>query len=109
MFRPVPAVVLGLLLVGCSAQGEAGSCHRAHDNACVEYTRPQGAAGKRMCASAGLTWTTGEKSCPAPNRVGTCTKKDEGVEVLYGGPPNNFTATTAKSACEFGGGVFAAP
>ena len=98
------AVVLGALLVACSTKGEPGSCYRAPDNACVEYTREQGAAGKRICS--GLTWTAGENTCPKDHRVGTCTKAKDGVEWLFGGPPNNYTAASAKSACEFGGGVF---
>lgn len=99
--------VLLLLLVACSKQqGEPGSCLRGHDNACVEYTREQAAAGKRMCA--GMTWANGANSCPAAGRLGTCTKKDV-TEIVYSGAPNNFTAASAKSACEFAGGTFTGP
>jgi hypothetical protein len=92
-----------MLVAACSNEGEPGSCYRDHDNACVDYGRPQGAAGKRMCS--GMKWTSGEKSCPTANRIGACTKQS-GTEWLYSGAPNNYNASSAKSACEFGGGVF---
>lgn len=89
--------------MGCSTEGEAGSCFRQGDNACVDYPRAQGAAAKRMCA--GLKWTPGEGTCPTANRLGACAKK-AGSEWMYGGAPNNYTPASAKGACEFGGGVF---
>jgi hypothetical protein len=99
------------LSAGCSNEGEAGSCYRAGDNACVEYPRSQGAAAKRMCA--GLKWTPGESSCPKESRLGACARgkdaRESGTEWMYGGAPNNYTTASAKSACESGGGVFTAP
>lgn len=97
-------VLFALLGAACSKEGEPGSCYRPNDNACVDYDRTQAAAGKRLCS--GMTWTPGEKSCPPANRLGSCSKKD-GTEWLYSGPPNNYNATSAKSACELGSsGVF---
>lgn len=92
---------------GCSREGEAGSCFRERENVCVEYGRLQGAAGKRLCS--GMTWTTGEKSCPSAGRIGTC-MKSSGAEYMYRGAPNDYSSTGAKTACEWAGGVFhAAP
>jgi hypothetical protein len=96
---------IGLILAGCKDEGEPGSCYRNPDNACVEYGKAMGAAGKRLCSA--FTWRAGEKSCPAENRLGTCTKEKGTVtEVVYGGAPNNYTVSTAKNACDFKGGVF---
>jgi hypothetical protein len=97
------AVFIGSTTVGCSNEGEPGSCFRPRDNACVEYGRAQGAAGKRLCS--GMTWTAGDKSCPSAGRLGTCVKKS-GPEHLYGGAPNNYSPSSAKNACEWAGGVF---
>lgn len=101
--EPTLLVVALLLLAACSNKAEPGSCFRAHDNACVDYDQAQAAAGKRMCA--GLTWAPGDHSCPTANRLGSCKSKG-GAEFLYGGAPNNYTAASAKGACESGGGVF---
>lgn len=102
------AVVLAIALAACKRDAAPGSCYRTPDNACVEYGRSEAAAGKRLCA--GLTWSAGEKSCPVQNRLGTCAKRDEHTtELLYSGPPNNFTPASAKSACEHAGGVFTPP
>lgn len=96
---------LSVFLVACKDEGEPGSCYRSSDNACVEYGSAMGAAGKRLCSS--FTWHAGEKSCPAENRLGTCTKEKGAVtEIVYGGAPNNYSVSTAKNACEFKGGVF---
>ena len=96
--------LLAVIGAACSKQGEAGSCFRPNDNACVEYDRAQGAAGRRLCS--GMTWTPGDKSCPPAGRIGSCAKKD-GTEWLYVGAPNNYNAASAKSACELGsGGIF---
>lgn len=98
-------VSLSILAAGCSNEGEPGSCYRSPDNACVEYGRAMGGAGKRLCSS--FTWTPGEKSCPKDDRLGTCLKEKGSVnEIVYGGSPNNYSAATAKNACEFKGGVF---
>ncbi|MBX3199570.1 MAG: hypothetical protein KF894_15655 [Labilithrix sp.] len=104
-----PVVLLAIVLaapatlVACS-NDEPGSCFRGHDNACIDYDRPQAAAGKRMCA--GMTWTPGEKSCPRNDRLGSCTRSG-GAEWVYAGPPNNYGPASAKSACELNGGTFA--
>ena len=105
MKRRIRAVIVVSALFGaaCSKEGEPGSCHRPHDNACIDYDRAQGAAGKRLCA--GLQWTPGEKSCPSADRIGSCAKKS-GAEWVYGGPPNNYNASSAKTACEWAGGTF---
>ena len=103
------ATILFCALIACacsSKPGEPGSCHRENDNACVDYSAAQAAAARRMCA--GNKWTPGEKACGSANRLGSCTKKD-GAEWIYGGPPNNYTAASAKTACDFAGGVFAPP
>ncbi|HVH47314.1 MAG TPA: hypothetical protein VM925_33495 [Labilithrix sp.] len=102
------ATVLFCAAIACACStkaGEPGSCQRAIDNACVDYGAAQASAAKRICAAD--KWTTGEKTCPTANRLGSCTKKD-GAEWIYGGPPNNYTAASAKTACEFAGGVFGA-
>lgn len=92
-----------LFAAGCSSKaGEAGSCLSESNNSCTEYTAAQGAAGKRMCPTA---WKA--QSCPTEQRLGACTSRD-GTRWMYGGPPNNYSAASAKSACEFSGGVFAA-
>ena len=105
MNSPMRAVIAVSALLGaaCSNEGEPGSCYRPHDNACIDYDRAQGAAGKRLCS--GMRWTAGEKSCPPADRLGSCTKKS-GAEWFYGGPPNNYSASSAKTACEWAGGVF---
>lgn len=95
-----------LVAAGCSNKpGEAGSCLSESNNACTEYSVAQGAAGKRMCDDA--HWKVGEKSCPTEHRLGACTSRD-GMRWMYSGAPNNYSAASAKSACEFSGGVFAA-
>lgn len=96
------SLFLLLVLAACKKPaGEAGSCRR-DDNTCVAFGAESGTAGKRMC-NAGV-WTPGEKSCP-PGALGTCKHADE-TELVYGGPPNNFTPASARSACEFKGGTF---
>jgi hypothetical protein len=57
-----------------------------------------------MCPTA--QWTPGDKACPVEHRLGGCTSKD-GARWLYSGPPNNYSAASAKASCEFAGGVFA--
>lgn len=102
------AAIFSLVLLACghsTKPGEAGSC-RDGDNSCIDYTAAQAAAGKRMCPPA--RWTAGEKSCPTENRLGACTSKDGAAKWMYGGPPNNFSVASAKSSCEFSGGVFSA-
>jgi len=102
-----PLALLVLALAACSNEGEAGSCYRDPDNACVEYGKSMGGAGKRLCSS--FKWMPGEKSCPKENRLGTCTKEKGTVtEIVYAGPPNNYSAPVAKNTCEFKGGVFLA-
>jgi hypothetical protein len=97
------ATLLGAALIACSNVGEPGSCFRPADNTCVEYGRPSGAAGKRLCS--GMTWTPGDKTCPAAGRLGVCIKPS-GSEYVYGGSPNDYTPSGAKNACEWAGGVF---
>lgn len=101
--------VIFLLLVGaagCSNKpGEAGSCLNESNNSCTEFSPAQGAAGKRMCPA--TQWRSGAQSCPTDLRLGACTSRD-GTRWMYGGAPNNYNAASAKSACEFTGGVFAA-
>lgn len=93
------------LLAACSNEGEPGSCYREPDNACVEYGKSMGGAGKRLCSA--FKWTEGPQSCPKENRLGTCLKEKGAVsEIVYGGSPNNYSVATAKNACEFKGGVF---
>ena len=92
-------------LVACSNEGDPGSCYRDRDNACVEYGRAKAGAGKRLCD--GMRWIPGERSCPTEGRLGACVKKT-GSDYVYGGPPNNYSLTAAKNACEWGGGVFLA-
>ena len=105
MIRVVFGLVLGLFIAGCSNEGEPGSCYRTPDNACVEYGKAMGGAGKRLCSA--YTWKAGEKSCPAENRLGTCTKeKGKITEMVYGGAPNNYNVATARNACELKGGIF---
>ncbi len=87
----------------CSTDAQPGSCYRPADNACLGYPRERAAAGKRLCS--GMTWTAGEGSCPALGRVGHCAHK-EGSEILYTGAPNNYTAASARTACEHAGGTF---
>jgi hypothetical protein len=97
--------IVSMLFLGCSNQGEPGSCYRTPDNACVEYGKPMGGAGKRLCSA--FTWRAGAQSCPAENRLGTCIKeKGTLTEIVYGGAPNNYSVATAKNACDFKGGVF---
>lgn len=97
-----------VLLTGCKgAEGSAGTCMRDRDGACTSYPADRSAAGKRMCA--GFTWREGAGSCPTEGRLGSCTKEGGAVvEVLYAGPPNHFTETTAKAACAGAGGQWAA-
>lgn len=98
-------LVMPLALAGCSNEGEPGSCYRTPDNACVEYGKAMAGAGKRLCSS--FKWTEGAQSCPQENRLGTCIKEKGTVsELVYGGAPNNYTAASARNACEFKGGVF---
>lgn len=98
------ALASSIALGGCKpAPAEPGSCHRAHENACVEYDGARAAAGKRLCS--GTTWTPGAASCPAEGRVGTCAREGE-VRILYGGAPNNYDPASAKVACEAAGGAF---
>lgn len=97
--------ILGLALLAPACKkpaGVAGSCHRP-DNTCVEFGPAEAAAGQRMCA--GAMWSTGAGSCP-PGALGTC-KHGEETELVYAGPPSNYTAAGAKTACEFKGGSFA--
>ncbi len=97
------AAAIVVAACGCSRDGEPGSCYRDRDNACVEHGRAQAAAGKRMCS--GFRWTPGEGSCPKEGRIGTCTR-DGKDELLYAGPPNQFTPAAAKALCESSGGSF---
>ena len=102
--RHVGAAVLAAgLLLGCSNEGEAGSCFREHKNACTEYPKAEGAAGKRLCAH--MKWTPGAATCPTANRLGACVRS-AGTELLYAGPPNNYDAASAKLACESDGSRF---
>lgn len=96
-------VVLAFVVMSCSKSSEPGSCHREHDNACVEYGPGEAAAGKRLCA--GMKWTPGETSCPTTNRLGKCTRASSS-EWLYSGAPNRYTAATARRWCEQDGRVF---
>lgn len=90
-----------LLLVGCSKpDAEPGACNRVKDNACVEYGREQAAGGKAKCS--GFEWRA---SCPAENRLGTCTTTT-GSEFLYSGAPNAYDTATAKKVCESNAGTF---
>lgn len=89
----------------CTARGEPGGCFRDKDNACVEYGAEQAVGGKRLCA--GYTWLPGERACPKDGRVGTCRREGGRVaEYVYGGPPNRFTAASAKTTCEASAGTF---
>lgn len=97
--------LLVLVAAGCSKEGEPGSCYRSPDNACVEYGKAMGGAGKRLCSA--FTWTEGAQSCPKDGRLGTCIKEKGAVtELVYGGTPNNYDVATARNACELKGGVF---
>lgn len=105
------ARVLGALVVMATAcakeSAPPGSCTRDRDGTCTEYPADRAMAGKRMCS--GFTWREGAGSCPAENRLGTCAKEGgRVVELLYGGPPNHFTADTAQKACGAAGGQWAA-
>lgn len=94
-----------LAISGCSEEGEPGACYRASENACTEYGRSQGAAGKRMCS--GKKWIPGTKACPMEGRLGTCIKAGSNTsDIIYSGPPNNFTVGSAKNSCDWAGGVF---
>lgn len=95
-------------LLACSkgSTEPPGSCYRDADNACVEYGADKSAGGKRLCT--GHRWTTGTNSCPAANRLGQC-KRGITVETMYGGPPNNFTADTARAVCEGANGAVFTP
>jgi hypothetical protein len=104
--RTLAWLFLGLAALAngaCSREGEPGSCFRERENLCLEYDRVQGAAGKRMCS--GMTWTGGASSCPSASRLGTCVKQS-GAEYVYGGAPNNYTPSSAKTWCEWARGVF---
>lgn len=101
----LPLLFVVRIAAGCSNEGEPGSCYRTPDNACVEYGKSMGGAGKRLCSA--FKWTPGAQSCPKEDRLGTCLKEKGAVtEIVYGGAPNNYTAATAKNACEFKGGIF---
>jgi hypothetical protein len=103
------AAILFCVIVawGCSKKpGEAGSCRRDGDNVCVEFGAAQATAGKRMCDPA--KWTNGAGSCPRENRLGSCVSPRDGARFIYGGPPNHYTAASAKTACEFAAGTFTA-
>jgi hypothetical protein len=112
MRRPKLAVVAFVVsttalvaLASCSNSGEPGACFRETEGTCVQYGRPQGAAGKRMCDK--NKWIAGEKACPTEKRLGLCTHKgDKAPEYLYGGPPNNYTSASARNHCDFAGGFF---
>lgn len=95
--------LFAIALAACTHDAEPGSCYRERDNACVELGRAQAAAGKRLCT--GFRWTAGEGTCPKDNRIGTC-RRDAHDEILYGGPPNQFTPDVAKTQCEAAGGSF---
>lgn len=101
---------LMIALAACSKDGGSseapGSCYREKDNACAEYGRAEAAAGKRLCS--GMTWRSGEGTCPIENRLGTCALKAGGREHLYSGPPNTYSVNGAKTACESGGGMWTA-
>lgn len=99
---------LALALAACHTEpGAPGSCTRDRDGACTEYPADRATAGKRMCA--GFTWREGAGTCPKESRLGTCTKEGgRVVDILYGGPPNHFTAATAEGACTGAGGQWAA-
>lgn len=102
MLRSNLAILALVLSAGChKPAGEAGSC-RKDDNTCVAYSAEEGTAGKRMCG--GATWTPGDRTCPT-GALGAC-KRAEQTELMYAGPPSNFTAAAAKTACEFKGGAF---
>ncbi len=108
MARALFILAPALLVFACSNEGDPGACKNDSDATCIEYPRSQGAAGKRMCDS-NKTWIAGEKACPKENRLGTCIKEGGKTSAfMYGGPPNNYTASAAKNACEWGGGVFTA-
>lgn len=99
------AVLFALLASACHKEGTPGSCHRQHQSACVSYDAERAAAGKRMCG--GGKWIDGPSSCPTENRLGTCSReKGAVVEILYSGPPNQYTKGLAKQVCETNGGVF---
>ena len=57
-----------------------------------------------MCTG-GFQWTPGEHTCPKDNRLGVCAR-DGRDEILYAGPPNQFTSAAAQAQCESAGGVF---
>ncbi len=93
--------VLLLFLIACSKPtGEPGACFRLKDNACVSYGAETASAGKAKCA--GFEWRA---TCPADNRLGTCTSSN-GAEQLYSGPPNAYDLPTAKKICESSAGTF---
>lgn len=96
-------VSCALLVLACSKESEPGSCYHPNGNTCVEYDGSKAAAGKRLCS--GMTWTPGEKSCPTANRLGSCVKQGHS-DWMYAGPPNNYSPSSARSVCEWGGGVF---
>jgi hypothetical protein len=100
--RAAVAVLAALAAVAAGCQGTKnatpGSCWRDRDSACTEYAADRAIAGKRMCGS--FTWREGASTCPAENRLGTCTAQGGGVvEILYGGPPNHYTPEAARGEC----------
>src|SRR5215213_8049267 len=104
--RPLFFFCCAVIFIACSNEGDPGACKNDSDATCIEYGRSQGAAGKRMCGS-DKKWLPGDKACPKENRLGTCLKENGRVaSIVYGGPPNNYTPSAAKNACEWGGGVF---
>jgi hypothetical protein len=105
MLARSPVLFVAVFLAACTRDGEPGACYRERDNACSEFGRPEGVAGKRTCT--GFRWTPGEAACPPAGRLGTCTREGR-VDLLYAGPPNHFTAAAAQAVCESGGGHFAA-
>jgi len=98
--------LLFVALVACSKPvAEPGSCFHPLENSCTEYGPANARAAKRMCRPS--DWRPGEHTCPAGS-IGTC-RKGGGGDLLYPGPPNNYTAASAKSACEFAQGTFTPP
>ncbi|AKU94218.1 hypothetical protein AKJ09_00882 [Labilithrix luteola] len=94
------------VVVGCSKQsGSPGSCYRERDSTCTEYSAAESVAAQRMCQ--GFRWTSGTNTCPKENRIGACVRENGHVtEMMYSGPPNQFTPDIARSTCERAGGTF---
>jgi len=99
-------ILLALLLACEKTPEQPGSCQRPQENVCIEYDSTHAAAGKRLCA--GLVWTAGASSCPTADLLGLCSKKDV-EERMYSGAPNNYSAASARTACEHGSGTFRLP